>query len=93
MAEVNEFEALDNPEEIRAEAEVDDGAGVGADGEKLADAQAVSQKLAGLTAFCCWSPLANLCPQRFPPICGRHGFASLCRPHSAAGCCEKAVTL
>ena len=41
MAEVNEFEALDNPEEVRAEAEVDDAAGIGADGEKLADAQAV----------------------------------------------------
>lgn len=65
MAEVNEFEALDNPEEIRAEAETDDGAGVGADGEKLADAQAVSLSWAGLTS-CCWSPLANPCPQRFP---------------------------
>ncbi len=55
MAEVNEFEAADNPPELGGEAEVEDGTGNGPDGEKLADAQAVSLRKVLLS----WAPASS----------------------------------
>ena len=63
MADVNEFEAADNPPELGGEAEVEDGIGNGPDGEKLADAQAVSLQTC-LLSVCLH--FVHLCPGVFP---------------------------